>query len=162
MIEIQNAANLVNYFVLFPPQSVLIIGQKGFLGIFCANFSEAKSTFALNHTFLAGLHACMVMIIAISVNPCSAHIDGSHCTILQRFPKDWYQVTPDSKALEKALQCTFAIFWFSAFLSAVTSVTRKRKFIVFLLTGTQGTIEILLFCSLTMTMLTQLYFLRQA
>ena len=81
----------------------------------------------------------MLIIIAISVDPSSAHIDVSHCTILQRFPNDWYQVTPDSKALEKALQCNVAIFWFSAFVSAVTSVTRKRNFIVFLLTRTQGT-----------------------
>ena len=74
----QNAVNLVNQFVLFYPQSLLIFGQKrvftlifgvlhfkqfyGFFVLFCANVSEAESTFVLIHIricmFVKGLSYC--------------------------------------------------------------------------------------------------------
>ena len=56
------------------------------------------------------------------------------CSGFQKTDIKWHLIQK-----EKALQCTVAIFWFSAFVSAVTSVTRKRNFIVFLLTRTQET-----------------------
>ena len=59
---------LLNQFVLFFPQSVLILGQKGILReiskgtfvqiifictFFSANYSQAENTFVLIHTFFA-------------------------------------------------------------------------------------------------------------